>query len=123
MERDLALTKSPSAGLKQVMMARAGLERKLLTSPEKMDAGNLELREFPDRGVLVELVVKEMKDRIGHINYISYHGVEKPRSTPTSGDQQLGRQLQPGSPRHLDPDLGLAPKDQEDEDWPGTNDS
>ena len=37
------------------MLTKAGLEEKFPTSPEKPDTGNLELREFLDRGVLVKL--------------------------------------------------------------------
>ena len=65
-------------------MAKAGLKRKLLTSPEQLDTGDFDLRKLSDRGVLGELVFKEMKDWISLINYSSHHGVEKPRSTPTA---------------------------------------
>ena len=73
--RGLALTMSNSVGLKQVMKAKDGLEWKLLTSPEKLNTGDLELREFPGQGAMVELVCKEMENWSVNINYISHHGV------------------------------------------------
>ena len=37
------------------MWTKGGLEEKLLASPEKPNTGDPELKEFPDKGVLVEL--------------------------------------------------------------------
>ena len=46
----------------QAVNITTGLEKKLLASLEKLDAYNLELKGFLDRGVLVELSAKEMEE-------------------------------------------------------------
>ena len=58
------------------------LEARLKTKSE-LENYNKELQEFIGRGVLWELNEEELENWNWPINYISYHGVQKPGSTTT----------------------------------------
>ena len=72
-----------SSNVDQVIAFQSSIEKKLLKDPIMMEAYNLELQKFVDRGALVKLTQKELEDYDGPVSYVSHFAVMKPDSTTT----------------------------------------
>ena len=67
----------------QAIAFQSSIERKLLKDKGLMDAYNLELKKFIDRGAIVKLSQQELDEYSGPVSYVSHHGVHKPDSVTT----------------------------------------
>ena len=66
----------------QAIVIESGVQSKLMKNGQ-LEAYNKVIKDYIERGVFKELSQEEMDDWNEPVNYISHHGVPKPRSTTT----------------------------------------
>ena len=69
--------------LGQAIAFQTSVERRLLKDQRMLEAYNLELKKFIDRGALVRLTQEELDSYSGPISYVTHHSVLKPGSVST----------------------------------------
>ena len=67
----------------QAIAIGTGVQLKLIKNGQ-LEAYNEVIKDYIERGVFKELSQEEMDDWDGPVNYVSHHGVPKPRSTTTA---------------------------------------
>ena len=67
----------------QAIAFQSSIERRLSKDKKLMEAYNLELQKFIERGAITKLSQMEMDTYSGPISYVSHHGVHKPGSLTT----------------------------------------
>ena len=67
----------------QAIAIKTGVQSKLVKDGQ-LEAYNNVMRDYIERGVFKELSQEEMDDWDRPVNYVSHHGVPKPRSTTTA---------------------------------------